>query len=110
MSNWSLFLDDVRKPTEFPVDRPAVAEGDTKSSVLWAVNVFQAVSYIEMHGMPDTFFLDHDLGPTENTMDFLKIVQARFPNNPPKNVIFLTANPIGKENMRAFISSWRKTA
>lgn len=109
---WHLFLDDTRDPRVFPTYSPALPRRpkDHQPLVLWAVNNDQAIAYLDAYGPPKVMYLDHDLGPVETAMDFLKYAQEKYPNNPPETVHYLTANPVGEQNMFSFIASWRKTA
>ena len=102
---YRLFLDDIRNPRYFGALHP-----EDTTPLLWARDVEQATAYVKGYGMPVTMYLDHDLGEQETTMDFLKWCQQAYPNDPPRDVRYLTANPIGEQNMRAFISSWQRAS
>jgi hypothetical protein len=95
---YHLFLDDERYPPS-----------NCHQYTMWAKNLDQAWWYVNRLGCPSFLYLDHDLGGTETSMEFLKELQTKFPMTPP-NYLIHSQNPIGSENMRSFMESWIKTA
>lgn len=53
-------------------------------------------------------YLDHDLGGSDTAMDYLKILAYKFPDSPPRYSIH-SQNPVGAENIKAFMESWKKS-
>ena len=104
--SYILWLDDMRNP----VDNGHVTNILYDGTIIWCTNLTQAKTCIMCNGMPEHMFLDHDLGPHEDTMMFLKwlydydCVFTKFPTWD-----FLTANLVGQKNMQAFLTSWKKS-
>jgi hypothetical protein len=98
MISYVLWLDDVRDPHT----------NDMRDSFIIARNLETAKHAVVSYGMPLHLYLDHDLGESEDAMMFLKWLHGRYPKQPPPTHTFLTSNPVGKENMRAFLFSWSK--
>jgi hypothetical protein len=98
---WKLFLDDVRDPTE---------PGYTviRSSIMAVVKT------VERKELPEFMSLDHDLGEDDNTMKFLKELfhiwenMGSDPTQIPKYIVH-SANPVGTQNIIAFMESWKKS-
>lgn len=115
--SWILWLDDIRVPyyvihgkkkmgpflkdfehTDLPTDL---------SKVFWAKSGAEAMALTEEFGAPDFMYLDHDLGVTETTMDYLKYLTEK--TDSPPNYYIISANQIGSENIRSFMTSWKKS-
>lgn len=98
---WKLFLDDVRDPTE---EGYVVA----RSSIMGVVEI------TNRNELPEFMSLDHDLGETDNTMKFLKelyCIWEMHGSNPEQipDYVVHSANPIGTENIIAYMESWKKS-
>ena len=97
---WVLWLDDIRTP---PIK-------EVKSSQLWwAKSVKDAKELVEKFGLPGYMYLDHDLGPDETSMDFLKWLAHEHPVCVPDYYI-ISANPIGAKNLKSFMETWKRCA
>jgi len=103
---WKLWLDDVRNPKIHA--RLEYYQEWEEEKYIWALNTVQAVYYVLMWGPPEFMALDHDLGGSETTIDFLKWLQEKYPDCPPGYACH-TANPVGRENMISFMESWKKS-
>jgi len=107
-NNWFLFLDDERtiemaypdeKPGEFHVAR----------------STEEAKALVKELGIPVFMSLDHDLGGDDTSMEFLKwLAQAddspfdTYDHDVPGFYVH-SANPIGSENIKSFITSWARS-
>ena len=95
---WNLYIDDIRNP---PADRD------------WLVcrSSQEALDRIVDLGMPHFISFDHDLGEDDTTMVFLR----RFVNEvwdgvtSPPDYIIHSANPVGVQNIRSFMDSWKRS-
>ena len=95
---YNLYLDDIRNP---PADRD------------WLVcrSSQEALARIVENGMPSFFSFDHDLGEDDTTMVFLRRLVNEVWDGvsvPPEYQIH-SANPVGVQNIRSFMDSWRKS-
>lgn len=95
---YNLYLDDIRNP---PADRD------------WLVcrSSQEALDRIVENGMPSFFSFDHDLGEDDTTMVFLRRLVNEVWDGvsvPPEYQIH-SANPVGVQNIRSFMDSWRKS-
>lgn len=102
MTNWKLFLDDERNPTD---------EGWTvaRSSIMAIVTI------TKRKRLPKMMSLDHDLGDDDNTMKFLKELYEIWVKHGSNvkdipNYIVHSANPVGSKNIISFMESWKKSA
>lgn len=102
MTDWKLWLDDQ-------LDDPETPERHTPDRFLGARSTEEAQKLVTEHGMPWTMDLDHDLGETDRTMDFLKWLQERYPNGPVPHTRVHSRNPEGTLNILAFTNSWRRS-
>ncbi len=93
-THWNLFLDDIRDP----------------SSDDWMVarSVAEAMALINLHGLPATMSLDHDLGDQVPTgKDFLNgLVEMALDNDTTGElskvqITVHSANPVGRANMES---------
>jgi hypothetical protein len=98
---WKLFLDDER----YPVDNT------------WHIarNFYDAVWYVTNYGLPYQISFDHDLGSPQNMTgyDFAKWLCAYiedyeldFPEDFEYHIH--SQNPVGAENIRAFMESFKR--
>lgn len=104
-SNFWLFLDDEREPLHvYPGakfwDIPAV--GRTSA---------EAIAIVLERGMPSYMSLDHDLGGDDTSMEFLKWLANVYYTDDMKIPFYYvhSENPIGRENIKAFMRSWKKS-
>lgn len=110
-NSWVLWLDDIRNPTVS--DQRELWEEFLKTDPpIWCSSVKQAIAMVQLHRLPKFMFLDHDLGcmKWETGMQFLKELDGLgyVENNDPPEYYIISANPVGAENMRAFMESWKK--
>jgi hypothetical protein len=95
---YNLYLDDIRNP---PADRD------------WLVcrSSQEALDRIVEVGMPSFFSFDHDLGEDDTTMVFLRrLVNEVWDGvSVPPDYVIHSANPVGVQNIRSFMDSWRKS-
>lgn len=89
---WKLWLDD---------ERP-VPEG-----FRGALSSQEALDLIGVLGPPELMSLDHDLGGDDTTMVFLRGLSEVL-ESPPRYRVH-SANPVGRENILAFLRSWEKS-
>lgn len=124
MSKYNLFLDDERIPSG--------AGKHMKNNIYynldWVIvrNFEEFVNYITLHGLPDIVSFDHDLAQIhydpstwvqgfvyeEKTgMDCVKWMVDYCINTGSEFPIWYlhTMNPVGRENMRAYITSFLKS-
>jgi hypothetical protein len=117
-----LFLDDEREVSDVYdiVDatsrkRHSIRRG--KTSVREGVYTVARSSdagklLVQAHGMPLHMSLDHDLGGSDTTMEFLKWLAYEYfdpdMHDVPSYVIH-SANPVGQKNIQAFMESWEKS-
>lgn len=91
-----LFIDDLR---ESP---------DVTFFVARSTN--QAIKIINEFGWPEFMSLDHDLGGEDTTMVFLKrLVNEIWTDQPIPEYLIHSANPVGSDNIRSFMQSWKKS-
>jgi hypothetical protein len=93
--SYTLFIDDERQ-----VFDPT-----------WVVarNVEEAKQIVRERGLPSYMSLDHDLGGDETVMQFLHwLSQEYYESGCPEYQIH-SANPVGQQNIGAFLRSWNKS-
>lgn len=109
MKEWILWLDDLR---------PAPKEGPFHTASFfadlpWTIarSTKEALDLVEIQGLPIFMSLDHDLGGEDTVMEFLKALADRWDgkSRPPEFKVH-SANPVGRENIIAFMRSWHKVA
>lgn len=95
---WKLYLDDLRDPP------PAVGEP-------WTVarSSSEAIQLVEEKGLPMWMSLDHDLGGDDTSMVFLKWLAYEYQAEFIPLWFVHSANPIGKQNIEAFLKSWLRS-
>lgn len=101
--NWKLFVDDMRNP--FDNEDWVIARSSS-----------EAIYEIRQRGsMPTHLALDHDLGGDDTVMIFLRDLYHFWEeeHSAKKELIpeytVHSANPIGTENIRSFMKSWKKS-
>ena len=99
---WCLFLDDDRSLRDVPVP-------DKYRLKIWmtARSSQEALAIIDRLQSPMFMSLDHDLGGTDTAMVFLHCLAEKL-SKPPEYQVH-SENPIGHENIVAFIESWKKS-
>lgn len=95
---YNLYLDDIRTP---PADRAWVICRSTDA----------ALSLISEQGYPAFISFDHDLGGEDTSMVFLRrlVNEIWDGGTPPPAYQIHSANPVGVENIRAFMESWKRS-
>lgn len=103
-----LWLDDVRDPDVSMWQNKFMPTYDKyEDRIIWVKNVNNFVKWIEVNGLPDEVFFDHDLGPgdTPTGYDAAKwLGNYCLENNlqVPKFKI-QSDNPVGAENIRGYL-------
>ncbi len=95
---WKLFLDDQ-------INDPDAPERHTPEGFIGAASTIEAITLVKSLGVPEYMSLDHDLGQSDRSMDFLKWLSNNYTDSPPKYDVH-SANPIGRENIISFMESW----
>ena len=101
--SWKMFVDDIRNPF------------DNEDWVI-ARTSFEAISEVKQRGnMPTHLALDHDLGGDDTVMIFLRDLYRFWEEKlgAKKELIpeytVHSANPIGVENIKSFMNSWKRS-
>jgi hypothetical protein len=124
MSKYNLFLDDERMPSA----AGKYMKNNIYYNLDWVIvrDYEQFVNYITIHGLPDIVSFDHDLAAIhydpstwvqgfvykEKTgMDCVKWLVDYCINTGNEFPIWYlhTMNPVGRENMRSYITSFLKS-
>jgi hypothetical protein len=100
-TGWKLWLDDQLADPDAP-------ERHTRSGFIGAASTAEAIALVESLGVPEYMSLDHDLGQSDRSMDFLKWLSNNYTDSPPKYDVH-SANPIGRENIISFMESWNRS-
>lgn len=101
---WNMFLDDERLPYYVDPNRQHA----------WRIapNLAVAKYMVQTFGMPHFISFDHDLGPGEDSMMFLRWLEGEY-FDPTKHKIpgyqIHSANPVGSQNIDSFMKSWAKS-
>jgi hypothetical protein len=91
--SYKLYIDDVRPcPDGF----------------ILAKSSREAITIVELRGLPEYISFDHDLGEDDSSMVFLKWL-SNYIDNPSFNYTVHSANPVGRDNIISFIESWKKS-
>lgn len=95
---WNLYIDDIRFP---PPDRD------------WLIcrTSQEALDRIKEIGLPQFISFDHDLGEADTTMIFLRRLVNEVwdgKSDIPEYQIH-SANPVGAQNIRSFMESWKRS-
>lgn len=95
---WNLYIDDLRFP---PADRDWLVCRSTQ----------EALERVAAMGMPQFISFDHDLGESDTTMVFLRrlVNEVWDGTTSPPDYVIHSANPVGSQNIRSFMESWRKS-
>lgn len=95
---WSLFIDDLREP---PGDQQWVVCRSTE----------EALTAVSELGLPGFISFDHDLGGDDTAMAFLsRLVNELWDGSaPPPDYRVHSANPVGAQNIRSFMESWKRS-
>ena len=124
--DWVLFLDDIRMPHVHLSGDTLSRWQDDGCVIIWAKDIEMAKFYIEHFDcLPRFMYLDHDLGmnkrvwdnsndcleshlEAETSMDFLHWLSDRFDfhHEMPPRFTVISANPVGRANIVAFMNSW----
>ncbi len=91
---WKLFIDDLRPCPE---------------GFVLALSSDEAKKIVEDKGMPSLISFDHDLGDTDTTIVFLNWLIENYYDSDIPDYIIHSANPVGAENIRSKMESWRKS-
>lgn len=108
---WNLFLDDERYPF-WVYDKPSDPGGYT---ILRSTEAAQMA--VRAFGMPRFMSLDHDLGllpsgEDDTAIKFLRWLSEEVWDGKAETIPSYkihSANPIGQENIRSFMESWRRS-
>lgn len=108
MFTWALFLDDLRDLSYLT---------NTHGYEYWytARSTEEAKKLILTYGMPAYIAFDHDLGldsegledKATNLLKWMNEVGIVHIMPPPAHGVH-SSNPVGRDNINAFMSSWRK--
>ena len=107
MTNYSLFLDDIRQPP-----RTQSSELDQEWVVARSSN--EAIQIIMERGIPNKISFDHDLGGEDTAMFLIHwIIESVLDqelNIPPDfQYTIHSANPVGKANIDGLMKSFLKS-
>lgn len=116
---YNLFIDDIRDPHYRECRQSGV---NPRLEWVIARTSEEAKKIVLERGMPERMALDHDLGYVEveqageltfkvdEVPTFLKWLVNEFWNGSDKvpEYTIHSANPVGAQNMRAFMESWKK--
>lgn len=99
---YKMFLDDLRIASKYYEDDP---------NMVTIRSYYDAVKYVQEHGIPSFVSFDHDLGD-ENEVektgyDFAKfLIEYMLDNNinEPFAYYVHSANPVGAENIRMYLN------
>lgn len=102
----ALWLDDFRDPGYFLF----CDMGFKKEDVVVCKNYKEFVSEIELNGLPDWIFFDHDLGSDKTGYDCAKwLVQYCTKNNCKlPNYDSQSANTVGRFNILSLLDAYKK--
>lgn len=102
---WTLFLDDVRRPEEY-----IRYISQDNSPFILCRSAEDALLVIDKLGPPSDMWLDHDLGDHKiNGLGFLKKLKEIMGNKVPPSAHIISSNPEGREDMVCFLKSWEKS-
>lgn len=104
-----LFIDDERTLDMVDTSNWPVDSNGRLLTVFTVRSSAEARSCVELSGPPVYMSLDHDLGDTDRTMEFLKWLTNDYnfttPVVCPRYGVH-SANPIGQKNMESYLESW----
>ncbi len=109
---YNLFIDDERNPDNIVCIVAGVPQG-----LEWKIarNSDQALAIVQDFGMPKFMALDHDLGlwagKWDITPNFLHLLVSQLweEGQPIPDYVIHSQNSVGRENMRSFMESWKKS-
>lgn len=95
---YTLFIDDERDPID--------------TNCIVARSSLEAIEIICVYGMPNVIHFDHDLGGEDTSMKFIKWLEDALLDEKyslPSNftIHVHSQNPIGAENIKQRIASWK---
>lgn len=100
-----LWIDDQCYDAEL-IDRHAPA------GYIPLASVRSAQEWVLQNGMPSHLDLDHDLGEVNGepstVMEFLSWLFEQFPDQAPPTFEVHSQNPVGKQNIISYLSSWKR--
>ena len=80
---------------------------------MWIVvrSSVEAIQVVSELGFPSFISFDHDLGGEDTSMVFLRrlVNEVWDGKESPPNYQIHSANPVGAENILAFMESWKKS-
>jgi len=111
LKSFKLWLDDdARKPDMEDFRYPPLED----TSWVVVTSVQEAKDLCTKYGAPDQMSLDHDLGMEDGkcytAMDFLRWLEGKLEDGTPiPKWTVHSRNPVGAENIKAFMASWEKS-
>lgn len=102
---WKLWLDDQ-------LSDPSCPERHTPEGYLGASSSVEAQALVREKGMPSFMDLDHDLGPDDDALVFLRWLEGywwetRAQGKLPTYQVH-SRNTVGQVRIRAFLDNWQK--
>lgn len=102
MTNYTLFLDDLRDPVGLPGD------------IIVARTVAEAQAIVRAEGLPRVISFDHDLGENEIAMEFMwwlidGDIDDLWDLNEVDQVVIHSANPVGSLNLIGLWDGYSKS-
>jgi len=108
-----LWLDDIRDPFMYLWQvqfMPDYIKG--VDHIVWVKTYEDFVEWIEINGLPDEVFFDHDLGPSpmKDGYDAAKWLGNHCIDNNLQIPTFQiqSANPVGAKNIREYLNNCKK--
>ena len=106
-----VWLDDTRDPKNDKWYNYIINNFDDEPIIFWIKSYKEFVEHIELCGLPECIFFDHDLGEEKTGMDCMKYVvnlmQDTCYNPNDLSVFFQSSNPVGKENMLMYYFNYK---
>jgi len=101
--DYNLFIDDLAFD-------PDSSERHPPAGFIAVTSSQQALSLIHFEGFPIFVSFDHDLGGDDKVMNFLYMLQQEYDLSSikPFDYQIHSANPVGRENIKSFMESWKK--
>jgi hypothetical protein len=105
-----LFLDDIRNPYNIKSDWLKFSPIGYNVEIIWVKNYYEFIEWIEVNGLPDAIYFDHDLGIGNTGYDCAKwLVDFCMDNNfklPIYNI--QSSNSVGIENIDMLFKNYIK--
>lgn len=99
---YKLWLDDQ-------YDHPDMIFRHPPAGFIPARSSQEAIRLFQEKGLPEFISFDHDLGEGDNAMAYLRwIAQAAYNEKVPEYQVH-SANPVGRDNIIAYMESWKKS-